>query len=458
MINSYNMEESIDQVINERSYQPSAGIDDSELLVSPAKLDIRIATNLEEFELLKPEWNNLVSKSESTIFQTFEWNRVWWDYFGEGKELHIAIIYHADLLVGIVPLFLDTVQFLNRRLYSCLRFIGSTVSQPRGENLMGIIAYSDYLDAIIRPGYEASAYERLLQHFQNIERDFDEIILDEVPEDSSICHHMVPALEEFGYNYSTEVCSASPVIDLNCSWNEYLNNMSKKSRYNARRNLKMSTKPSHKVFDILEIEEPDEVVPVYDEMVKLHQQRWNNLGYPGTFAEERMYEFLKKISTVFYQKGWLQFKMAVPSEGGDECVAIDMILKFGDRVYMLHRAMDDESPYTQDSPGNVLLYRLLKEIADGGVKIFDFLRGVQEFKMRTADKVNRNKRIQIENPDGKVRVNKKLVKLAVRLKRRLKVERFQFNLFFKDAGMIEGLKNYYTFLRRRINYKMSDSR
>ncbi len=452
------MEESIDQVVNEGSYQsPTTGLDNSERFVSPAKLEIYIVSNNKEFDSLKTEWNNLVRDSDSFIFQTFEWNRIWWDYFGGGKELHIAVIHHDDRLVGIIPLFRDTVQLFNRRIYSCLRFLGSTVSQPEGENLMGIIAYSDYLDTIISPGYEASAYDLLAQHFRDEELSFDEIILDEVPEDSSLCRYLLPALEEYGYDYSAEICSKSPVIDLNCSWDEYLNSMSKKSRYNARRNLKMSTKASYKIFDIIEIEDADHVVPVYDEMVKLHQQRWNNLGYPGTFAEERMYEFLKKISTVFYQKGWLQFKMAVPAngEGDEEFVAIDMILKYGKRVYMLHRAMNDESPYTQDSPGNVLLYRILKEIADGGIKTFDFLRGIQEFKMRTADNVNKNKKIQIDNPSRKVKFNKEFIKIAVRVKRRLKVERFQAQLIFKDTPVIEGLKNYYTFLRRRIRDKMS---
>lgn len=453
------MEESIDQVVNEHTCPSSTtGFDDSELLVSPTKLEVHIATNTEEFDSLNTEWNNLVRESDSYIFQTYEWNRIWWEYFGRGKELHIVVIYHDELMVGIIPLFWDTVQLFNQKVYSCLRFLGSTVSQPEGENLMGIIAYSDYLDAIIRPGYESPAYDLLIQHFRDEKLQFDEIILDEVPEDSSLCHYLLPALEEYGYDYSAEVCSKSPVIDLNCSWDDYLDNMSKKSRYNARRSLKMSTKASHKTFDILDVEESDEVVPVYDEMVRLHQQRWNNLGYPGTFAEERMYEFLKKISTVFYNRGWLQFKMAVPVEGeGDkECVAIDMVLKYGERVYMLHRAMDDESPYTKDSPGNVLLYRILKEIADGGIKTFDFLRGVQEFKMRTADKVNNNKKIQIGNPGRKAKRYKEFIKFAVRMKRRLKVEGFQFRLFFKNTPLIEGFKNYYTFLRRRIRYKMAE--
>lgn len=452
------MKESIDQVVNEYSSQ-SSGIEEldyADIPVSAGELEIQVATNTEEFDSLKTEWNNLTKESGNFIFQTFEWNRIWWEYFGEGKKLHIVVITHDDKIVGLIPLFWDTVDLFNREIYSCLRFLGSTVSQPEGETLMGIIAYSDYLDAIVRPGYEASAYDLLIQHFRQEEFEYDEIILDEVPEDSSLCHYLIPALEEYGFNYSSEVCSRSPVINLNCSWDEYLDNMSKKSRYNARRNLKMSTKESHKTFDIIDVGESDEVIPVYDEMVKLHQQRWNNLGYPGTFAEKRMYNFLKKVSTVFYQKGWLQFKMAVPveGEGNESCVAIDMILRYGERVYMLHRAMDDESPFIKDSPGNVLLYRILKEVADGDTKTFDFLRGVQEFKMRTADDVIANKKIQIRNPHRKVRLNDEVIKFAVRLKRRMKVESAQFHLFFRDTPVIEGIKNYYSFLCRRLNHKL----
>lgn len=452
------MEESVDQVANEYPSQSSGidELDDAESPVSTGELEIQVVTNTEEFDSLKSEWNYLVNETGSFIFQTFEWNRIWWEYFGEGKKLHIVVITHDERIVGIIPLFWDTINLLKREIYSCLRFLGSTVSQPEGETLMGIIAYSDYLDAIVRPGYEASVYDLLIQHLLQEMYEYDEIILDEVPEDSSLCHYLIPALEEYGFDYTSEVCSKSPIINLNCSWDEYLDSMSKKSRYNARRNLKMSTRESHKIFDILDVGDLDEVVPVYDEMVKLHQQRWNNLGYPGTFAEKRMYDFLKKVSIVFYQRGWLQFKMAVPTEAGnDNCVAIDMVLRYGERVYMLHRAMDDESPFTNDSPGNVLLYRILKEVADGKTKIFDFLRGVQEFKMRTADDIIANKRIQIRNPNRKTRLNDEIIKFAVRMKRRVKVERFQFNLFFRNTSVGKGLKNYYSFLYSRINKKLA---
>ena len=81
-------------------------------LTRPAPAAIRSAIELHEvttlagFDALRCEWNQLVDRLElPSPFQTWEWNRAWWNHFGEGRSLLILEFRRAGQLVGIAPFF-----------------------------------------------------------------------------------------------------------------------------------------------------------------------------------------------------------------------------------------------------------------------------------------------------------------------------------------------------------------
>ena len=52
---------------------------------------------------LKLEWNNLENQSNVSFFQTFEWQRFWFDICGNDLEILIVLFYKNDVLVSILP-------------------------------------------------------------------------------------------------------------------------------------------------------------------------------------------------------------------------------------------------------------------------------------------------------------------------------------------------------------------
>lgn len=79
--------------------------------ISKGGLSTEVLSTDEEFEQIANEWNELVEVVDVDIFQTFEWQRTWWKYFGGNNLLHIVLFRKGSQLVGIMPLFIDFFMY-----------------------------------------------------------------------------------------------------------------------------------------------------------------------------------------------------------------------------------------------------------------------------------------------------------------------------------------------------------
>ena len=69
-------------------------------------VEIREVTTLAEFDAMQTDWNHLVNRLElPSPFQTWEWNRAWWNHFGEGRALLILEFRQAGRVIGVAPFF-----------------------------------------------------------------------------------------------------------------------------------------------------------------------------------------------------------------------------------------------------------------------------------------------------------------------------------------------------------------
>src|SRR2546425_1241341 len=67
---------------------------------------IREVTTIAGFDAMQTDWNRLVDQLEvPSPFQTWEWNRAWWNHFGDGRALLILEFLQAGRVIGIAPFF-----------------------------------------------------------------------------------------------------------------------------------------------------------------------------------------------------------------------------------------------------------------------------------------------------------------------------------------------------------------
>ncbi len=87
-----------------------------------APIRISVVSTEEDFNALASDWDRLVNESDCTIFQTYEWQRTWWKYYGKGRELHCLVFEDKTGVIGIAPMFLQKVKFLGVRVTTVLQF------------------------------------------------------------------------------------------------------------------------------------------------------------------------------------------------------------------------------------------------------------------------------------------------------------------------------------------------
>lgn len=413
-------------------------------------LEIKIIDNLTSFDSLEDEWNMLTERTNYSVYQTFDWNRGWWEHYGKQDSLFILTFYAMGQLVGIIPLFWDRITLLGWNLYSGLRLLGSNVSQPKGDKILGLMSYSTYLNAIIDPDYQNDVYDRFGLFLSNMGLQWDELLLEEVPEKSTLLTSFLGILKRVGLTAKISNDSIVPTIDLSGTWHDYLSKISKNSRSHARRALKKVEEGSNKVFNIIEVDSEEEVSDKFERFVEMHQERWNRKEQLGVFAEQRIYQFYKDIIRRFYIKGWLQLKLVVPVDQHDCCVAIDLNFKYKNRVYGEHCALDDQSQYYKMGAGTSLLNATLHEITKSDASIYDLGRGDYSYKQSKCTKTSVNKIIAVSNMPMTRKMIVIMVKYFWQIKRSLAREFEIMMLFHVDRSPFKGTLKYCSFFLSRM--------
>jgi CelD/BcsL family acetyltransferase involved in cellulose biosynthesis len=115
-------------------------------------LRTEVLRNAEQFAALEEEWEDLYHDSaRATPFQSWAWLYSWWEFYGEDYELRLVTVRNdRGLLIGLAPLMLQ-----HGPGFSKLLFVGT--------------GPTDYLDVIIRQGWEDQVSEVLVRALGEID-------------------------------------------------------------------------------------------------------------------------------------------------------------------------------------------------------------------------------------------------------------------------------------------------
>lgn len=324
------------------------------------ELRVEVHEDASVFPELQREWNGLLQRSgANTIFLTWEWQRTWWNWYGEESRLCILAIWDGAELVGVAPLHTT-----------------SSGEGSRALQLLGGIELSDYLDVIIVGDEREAAVYGVLWEFLSGEYGcaWDVLDLHNVPA-SSPTLEILPALGRASGDVEVasvveEVC---PVIDLPSSWDSYLALLSKKQRHEVRRKVSKASREAavrwYYVDDSVSLDEEVE------DFVMLHRKSG---AHKKAFMDERMRGFFREIAGVAFDRGWLRLASLIIN---DVKVASMFCFEFSN-TFLVYNSGYDPDLYPSLSTGIVLLAHCIRDAIERGLKVFDFLRGEEEYKYR----------------------------------------------------------------------------
>jgi CelD/BcsL family acetyltransferase involved in cellulose biosynthesis len=323
---------------------------------------------------LKSDWSGLFDASPRAATPLhFDWMRTWWRVYGpcdggRGGGLRVVTVWRGPQLVGVLPLYQARTGGAGvgvRRL----RFLSTGEAEDEE-------TCPNNLDLLCRPGEEAACAAAVRGALATAS--WDHLDLTDLPETA-------PLLADGGLTAGgrTRVvprgeCS---VANLGGGFEAYLQRLSASNRRQARRLIR----DAEKCGAVFEVAGEQQVEEFFDDLVRLHQERWVADGKPGCFAAPRFTEFHRTLAREWVPGG--RAVLARLSVAGESAAVLYGFLshaKFDLYVSGVRTAVPGVR-----SPGILAFLTQMRAMAEQGVEWYDFLRGPAPYKDQLATDQNR---------------------------------------------------------------------
>jgi len=319
------------------------------------------------FQALREEWDELLAASlADSFFLTWEWLYAWWTHLAGDRRLFLLVARQGGRLVAIAPLSLRARRVAGVLPLRSVEFLGA-------DRLS-----SDYLDVIVRRGWEADAIPALAQYLADARLALE---LASVRRAGCAAAALSRALTQRRWRMWETPTAVCPFIDLSeHTWESYLGTLESKPRNDFLRLLKNLTKKFSVRLEPASSEPQRREFMVH--LVRLHNLRWQNLGGSDALHTADLVAFHDEVSRVTLERGWLRL-FVLWLDG--QPVASLYGFRYGRTFYFVQTGFDPA--YGRHAVGLITVGLTIKSAIAEGAEEYDFLRGDEAYKFRWAREV-----------------------------------------------------------------------
>lgn len=325
-------------------------------------IQIKEYATLDGFGTLCEAWRELSGRSVSTsVFATWDWQECWWRHYGPGRSLLLLSAQRDDRLVGILPLYVESVRLGRLIPVRVLRVVGT-----------GGDTSPDYVGPVLAPEGEQETARHLAEALAERSDRWDRIELtDLAPGPFGEC--LVRALAARGLSARLENDKNIQIVRLPATWDAYLGSMPSDRRYRIRRQRRVAAEAGVE-FDVCH--EAADIEAAFDHLARLHRARWDSKAPgEGAFRTDRYLAFHGEVVRRCARHGWIRF---VRIRVGGQPVAIMYCYWFQREMSFFQSGFDPA--FSKYSPGSVLLSQAIENAIEEGATVFDMLQGDHEYK------------------------------------------------------------------------------
>ena len=299
------------------------------------------------FDSLESSWNDLRQRlGWDSVFALPRWLNVWWQVFGEGSELYLFEVRENKNIIGIAPLMVKEGK---------ASFIGSP-------------DVCDYMDFVVAPGKERAFFTVVLD---KLKKDgIKELRLESLRQDSTVMTCLVDLAKGKGYQVTCTRENVSLDLELPPTWEEYLKTLSPKQRRETGRRFRRLEEEGDINYRIIENAKP-ELLDIFFKLMRVSRED------KAAFLTPQMESFFRALAQTMAEAGMLRFGVL---EISAKPVAAVMCFDYNDKVYLYNSGYDPEYGYV--SVGLLSKLLSIKDSIERSRKIYDFLKGAEEYKYR----------------------------------------------------------------------------
>jgi CelD/BcsL family acetyltransferase involved in cellulose biosynthesis len=329
------------------------------------RINIEVEEGSDALTRLRVEWQAMFCASGSPPFLSWEWLSTWRKWFGQEKHPVLLCARENGNLIALLPLCAEKRQS-SRFSPGLMRmsFMGETYGA------------SDYLDILALPGFKQKSADIFIDYLA-LPRSFDLLELEGMTADSYTLQSLTRRFANDGrFRYRIIPQYICPRMSLDARWEDLLER-SRRSDY-FKRCLRRLNKIAS--FEFRVISDVNEIPAAFERLLALHVGRWVNRGGSSAVRTAEQKGFTFEVAAELARAGMTRFE-EIWLEG--ECRASLFGFESGDCYYFFLSGFDQA--WSKYSLGFTLLWLSIREASWRGLKMYDFLRGDENYKFDWAD-------------------------------------------------------------------------
>lgn len=329
------------------------------------RINIEVEEGSDALTRLRVEWQAMFCASGAPPFLSWEWLSTWRKWFGQEKHPFLLCARENGNLIALLPLCAEKRQ--SSRFSPGMKRM-SFMGESYGA--------SDYLDILALPGFKQKSADIFIDYLAP-PRSFDLLELEGMAADSCTLQSLTRRFANDGrFRYRIVPQYICPRMSLDARWEDLLER-SRRSDYFKRCIRRLNKIAS---FEFRVISDVNEIPAAFERLLALHVGRWVDRGGSSAVRTAAQKGFTFEVAAELARAGMTRFE-EIWLEG--ECRASLFGFESGDCYYFFLSGFDQA--WSKYSLGFTLLWLSIREASWRGLKMYDFLRGDENYKFDWAD-------------------------------------------------------------------------
>jgi CelD/BcsL family acetyltransferase involved in cellulose biosynthesis len=345
-------------------------------------LRLKSITDPAQLATLADDWERLFQRAKDpSIFSSYEWVATWWAHYRGAAQLQILAACSGSEVVGIAPMMSEHHFIAGLRAFTRARLIGTGIS--------------DRLDFLIAAGAERPVLELFARHL--FTQRWDLVDLDEVAEDSATATLLPSIVDRFDARVKLSPQSVCPTITLPIHFDTYFSTTTREIQRKVRRYRSEATKQQR--FQLKLITNEDDLLPGLESFLAMYRSYFSQRAGTEHLTGERFCAFRRELAVGLARRGRVVLAL-LQADGKD--VAGQLCFRHGSTWYEYNRCYD--LAWKRENVGTALLSEVLRFCVAEGCRKYDFLRGLEQYKLDWGAKPRQHLRVRILRNSAKVRL------------------------------------------------------
>lgn len=322
--------------------------------------ELKVVRREADWPALAAIWDTLLlATPDYTVFQSYAYQRLWWEHFAGDSELFIVLIVQKGAVLGIAPLRIERVTYGRECRQLC--FIGTRWEVDR--------------PAFLFPGGDLTLARVLVTFLARSTARWDVCDLHEQTTGSPLLRCLEEAFRAAGFLVALARDSDCPYLPLQGTWQQFLAGKSQKFRKNLKasdRKLRQLGDWQYRTYDAA-----PEVLEQLEVYRTIEARSWKNDEGVGVSRSDEYFAFYRQLAEIFAQRRAFVVRMMTVD---GRALAGTFGIVFEGVYYSLQIVHDREAD--RCSPGTYLEALEIEECFDRGYREYEFLGGFLNNKSR----------------------------------------------------------------------------